>query len=61
MDRIPLDTEKRVAEDGPIGWLRFDDPAPRNALSNEMQTALPNGLRRHPRRASAGVPGPLTA
>jgi enoyl-CoA hydratase/carnithine racemase len=46
MDRIPLDAEKRVAEvDGPIGWLRFDDPAPRNALSNEMQTALSNGLR----------------
>jgi enoyl-CoA hydratase/carnithine racemase len=37
MDRIPLDTEKRVAEDGPIGWLRFDAPAHRNALSTRCR------------------------
>jgi enoyl-CoA hydratase len=42
MERIPLATEKLVAEiEGNLGWLTFDNPARRNALSNEMQAALP--------------------
>ena len=42
MERIPLETEKLVAEiEGNLGWLSFDNPARRNALSNEMQAALP--------------------
>ncbi len=42
MERIALETEKLVAEiEGDIGWLTFNNLARRNALSNEMQAALP--------------------
>lgn len=42
MARLDLGTEKLVAEvDGAVGWLRFDNPERHNALSNEMQRALP--------------------
>ncbi len=42
MQRIALGTERLVAEiDGAVGWLTFDHPERRNALTNEMQRALP--------------------
>jgi enoyl-CoA hydratase/carnithine racemase len=38
---IPLATERMIAEiDGPIGWLTFNNPARRNAVSFEMWEAL---------------------
>ncbi len=42
MTRLDLGTEKLIAEvEGAVGWLTFDHPERRNALSNEMQRALP--------------------
>ena len=42
MQRIALETERLVAEiEGAVGWLTFDHPERRNALTNEMQRALP--------------------
>jgi enoyl-CoA hydratase len=56
MERIALDTEKLVAEvDGAIGWIRFDNPARRNALSNEMQAALPVAFDAFQRRDDVRV------
>ena len=42
MSRLDLGTEKLVAEvrDG-VGWIVFDNPERRNALSNDMQAGLP--------------------
>lgn len=43
--RLPLDTEKLTAEiDAGIGWLTFNNPDRRNALSQEMIRALPSVL-----------------
>lgn len=40
--RIPLDTENMVAEiDGAIGWMTFNKPARRNAVSLDMWEAMP--------------------
>ena len=40
--RIPLDTDNMVAEiDGPIGWMTFNKPARRNAVSLDMWEAIP--------------------
>lgn len=42
VDVTDLGTEKLAARvEGAIGWLVFDNPARRNALSNDMQRALP--------------------
>jgi enoyl-CoA hydratase/carnithine racemase len=38
---IPLGTDRMIAEiDGPIGWLTFNNPARRNAVSFDMWEAL---------------------
>lgn len=40
--RLDLGTERLVGEiEGSIGWLTFDHPERRNALTNDMQRALP--------------------
>jgi enoyl-CoA hydratase len=40
--KIPLATENMVAEiDGPIGWMTFNNPARRNAVSLDMWEAIP--------------------
>lgn len=40
-------TEKMIAEvDGPIGWMIFNNPSRRNAMSVEMWRALPDVLDR---------------
>ncbi len=40
--RLPLETEKLIAEiDAGIGWLTFNNPDRRNALSQEMVRAMP--------------------
>jgi enoyl-CoA hydratase len=42
MVAVPLATEKMIAEaDGPIGWVIFNNPAHRNAVSMEMWRAVP--------------------
>jgi enoyl-CoA hydratase len=39
---IPLPTENMLAEiDGPIGWMTFNKPARRNAVSLDMWEAMP--------------------
>jgi enoyl-CoA hydratase len=39
---IPLTTENMLAEiDGPIGWMTFNKPARRNAVSLDMWEAIP--------------------
>jgi enoyl-CoA hydratase len=39
---IPLSTENMLAEiDGPIGWMTFNKPARRNAVSLDMWEAIP--------------------
>ena len=39
---IPLGTENMVAEvDGPIGWITFNKPSRRNAVSLDMWQAIP--------------------
>jgi len=44
---IPLDTENMLAEiDGPIGWMTFNKPARRNAVSLDMWEAMPAILDR---------------
>jgi len=43
--KLALDTDKLIAEiDEGIGWLTFDNPDRRNALSQEMVRALPTAL-----------------
>lgn len=45
--RIPLDTDNMIAEiDGPIGWMTFNKPARRNAVSLDMWEAIPAILDR---------------
>ena len=45
--RLDLPTEKLIAEiDGPIGWLIYNHPERRNAISVEMQAALPSIIER---------------
>jgi enoyl-CoA hydratase/carnithine racemase len=45
--RLPLETEKLIAEiDAGIGWLTFNNPDRRNALSQEMVRAMPSILDR---------------
>jgi enoyl-CoA hydratase len=40
--RIPTDTDNMLAEiDGPIGWMTFNKPARRNAVSLDMWEAMP--------------------
>jgi enoyl-CoA hydratase len=47
MVALPLATEKVLAEaDGAIGWLIFNNPARRNAVSMEMWRAVPEILDR---------------
>ena len=47
LERIPLATENMVAEiDGPIGWMTFNKPARRNAVSLDMWEAIPAILDR---------------
>jgi enoyl-CoA hydratase len=47
MVALPLATEKVLAEaDGVIGWLIFNNPARRNAVSMEMWRAVPEILDR---------------
>ena len=42
LERIPLATENMIAEiDGPIGWMTFNKPARRNAVSLDMWEAIP--------------------
>ena len=56
MQRIALDSERLVAEsDGPVGWLTFDHPERHNALTNEMQRALPVAFDAFQREASVRV------
>jgi enoyl-CoA hydratase len=44
---IPLATENMLAEiDGPIGWMTFNKPARRNAVSLDMWEAIPVILNR---------------
>lgn len=44
---IPLATENMLAEvDGPIGWMTFNKPARRNAVSLDMWEAIPTILDR---------------
>src|SRR6185312_13424984 len=44
---IPLSTENMLAEiDGPIGWMTFNKPARRNAVSLDMWQAIPEILDR---------------
>ncbi len=44
---IPLATENMMAEiDGPIGWMTFNKPARRNAVSLDMWEAIPAILDR---------------
>jgi enoyl-CoA hydratase len=44
---IPLNTENMLAEtDGPIGWMTFNKPARRNAVSLDMWEAIPTILDR---------------
>lgn len=44
---IPLSTENMIAEvDGPIGWMTFNKPARRNAVSLDMWEAIPAILDR---------------
>ena len=39
---IPLPTENKLAAiDGPIGWMTFNKPARRNAVSLDMWDAIP--------------------
>lgn len=39
---MKLDTDKMIAEkDGPIGWMIYNNPARHNAMSLEMQQAIP--------------------
>src|SRR5262245_5317375 len=43
MAALVLTTEKMLAEiDGPIGWITFNNPARRNAVSMEMWQAIPD-------------------
>lgn len=45
--RIELPTERLLAHiDGPVGWLVFNNPARRNAVSLEMWEAMPLALER---------------
>jgi enoyl-CoA hydratase/carnithine racemase len=47
MTALPLATEKMIAEvDGAIGWVIFNNPARRNAISMEMWRAVPEILDR---------------
>lgn len=40
--RLELGTDKMIAEkDGGIGWITYNNPARRNAISLEMQQAIP--------------------
>src|SRR5579859_7642094 len=34
----------RVERDGPIGWMVFDHPARRNAITGEMWRAIPKAM-----------------
>ena len=44
---ISLATEKMLARiEGPIGWITFNNPARRNAVSLEMWEAIPTILDR---------------
>jgi enoyl-CoA hydratase len=44
---IALPTEKMLARiDGPIGWITFNNPSRRNAVSLEMWKAIPTILDR---------------
>jgi len=39
---IPLKTDRMIARiEGPIGWMIFNNPARRNACSNDMWAAMP--------------------
>ena len=45
MIRVPLPTDKLLADiDGAVGWLTFDNPARRNAISVEMWRAIPDAF-----------------
>ncbi len=45
--RIELPTERLLARiDGPVGWMVFNNPARRNAVSLEMWEAMPRALER---------------
>src|SRR5215475_2414177 len=44
---IPVSTDRMLAElDGPVGWMSFNNPARRNAVSIEMWRAIPEILDR---------------
>ena len=48
MDGIPASTPRMVARsDGPVGWMMFDNPARRNAVSTEMWAAIPGIIQRY--------------
>ena len=56
MAALPLATEKMIAEaDGAIGWLTFNNPARRNAVSMEMWRAVPEILDRFDADPAIGV------
>ena len=51
---VQLKTDKMIAEkQGGIGWMIFNNPERRNALSLEMQEAIPGP--RLPHRRSVGA------
>lgn len=53
---IPLATENMLAEiDGPIGWMTFNKPARRNAVSLDMWEAIPVILDRFEQDPSVRV------
>lgn len=53
---IPLATENMLAEiDGPIGWMTFNKPARRNAVSLDMWEAIPVILDRFERDPAVRV------
>src|SRR3954471_23395712 len=49
-------TERIVAEKhGPVGWLTFNNPAGRNAVSIDMWEAIPKVLERYEQDAAVRV------
>jgi enoyl-CoA hydratase/carnithine racemase len=53
---IGLPTEKMLARiEGPIGWMTFNNPARRNAVSLEMWAAIPAILDRFETDADADL------
>jgi enoyl-CoA hydratase len=45
METMNAETQKLIGKkDAPIGWMIFNNPERRNAVSNEMWEAIPNVL-----------------